>query len=314
MTVRIDPKLLRTVHLVPLTAFDATGQIDWDVQSEHITRMYAAGMRLFLPGAGTGEFHNLSADEIVELVRITRDAAGDDAVIFAPVGYQIGHAIDVGLRSVEAGANGILFMPLGHPHLSDQGACAYYRDVLDIVQMPALIYKKGPIPSDALLLELAEEPLVAGVKFAVNDMHSFRKIVLADEGEIEWLCGSAERFAPFFMLAGATGFTTGAGNLCPQLSLAMHAAFAAGEYQEGLRLQQIILPIEEFRARDGESYGISMLKYAMTLLGTNFGPPRAPGRTLTAGECTQIDELMRPILAAEAELASEFVSVGLSAK
>ena len=51
-----------------------------------------------MPAAGTSEFHSLSADEIVEIVRITRAAAGPEAQIFAPVGYQVKHAIDAQAR------------------------------------------------------------------------------------------------------------------------------------------------------------------------------------------------------------------------
>lgn len=316
MTSRYDRSLLRTVHLVPLTAFDAQGRIDSGVQGEHIARMRAAGIRVFLPAAGTSEFHSLSADEIVELVRVTRQAAGAAAQIFAPVGFQLNHAIDVGRRSMEAGADGIMFMPFAHPYLCESGARDYYRAVIDAVKCPTLIYKKGPTPSDRLLLELASDPYVVGVKYAQNEMHAFRNVVLADaanrgETRIEWLCGSAERFAPYYMLAGSTGYTTGAGNLCPHLTLAMHAALAAGEYGEAMRLQRLIVPIEDYRARDGDSYNISMLKYAMRLVGLDFGPPRPPQRQLTAKEQSEIAALMEPILAAEAELRKELASVGL---
>lgn len=309
-----DPVRLRTVHLVPLTAFDSGGRLDRDVQAEHTARMYAAGMRVYLPAAGTSEFHSLSADEIVEIVRVTRAASGPDAVIFAPVGFQIGHAIDVARRSMEAGADGIMFMPFAHPYLSDAGAREYYRTVLEAASCPALIYKKAAIPSDALLLELADHPQVVGVKYAENNLHAFRTTVLRDAAGIEWLCGSAERWAPYYMLAGAPGYTTGAGNLCPHLTLAMHAALSSGEFAEAMRLQELLLPIEDYRARSGDSYNVSMLKHAMSLLGMAFGPPRPPQRRLTGAEQTEIEALMEPILAAEAELQAEMASSGLPAK
>lgn len=299
-----DRARIRTVHLVPLTAYNAAGQLDRDVQSGHIARMYAAGIRVFMPAAGTSEFHSLSADEIVECVRITRQASGPDAQIFAPVGLQVGHAIDVGTRALDAGATGIMFMPFAHPYLCNTGARDYYREVMDRVPCPTLIYKKSPIPGDDLLLELAANPHVVGIKYAENNMHDFRKAVLADRGRIEWLCGSAERFAPFYMLAGATGYTTGAGNICPNLTLAMHAAFAAGEFHEGMRLQQMILPIEDYRAREGDSFNISMLKYGMHHFGRDFGPPRAPQRQLMPQERAQIDAMLAPILSAEREMQS----------
>lgn len=312
MTSAFDPASIRSVHLVPLTAYRPDGSLNVELQSQHIQRMYTAGVRVFMPAAGTSEFHSLSADEIVEIVRITREASGPDAQIFAPCGYQVQFATDVAVRSMEAGATGVMFMPFAHPYLSDAGAKDYYEEVLQAVQAPALIYKKGPLPSDELLLELADHPHVVGIKYAVNEMHQFRTVLQADGGRIEWLCGTAERFAPYYMLAGSNGFTTGAGNICPHLSLAMHAAFSAGEYAEGMRLQQIILPIEDYRARSGDSYNISMLKHGMTLLGQDFGPPRAPQRQLNDVERTEIEQIVRPILEAEEQTAQELASVGLS--
>lgn len=309
-----DPARLRTVHLVPLTPFDASGKIDGELYSRHIRRMADAGMSVYLPAAGTSEFHSLQAEEVIELVRLTREAAGPEAAIFAPVGLQIGHALEIGRAAVEAGATGIMFMPFAHPYMSTAGARDYYETVIEAAQCPTLVYKKSPIPSNELLLELADNPHVVGVKYAENAMHEFRKVVTADNGRIEWLCGSAERFAPYYMLAGAPGYTTGAGNLCPHLTLAMHAAFTAGEYQEGMRLQQLILPIEDYRARAGDSYNISMLKHAMTLLDQDFGPARPPQRQLTDDERTEIDAMMKPILTAEEEIQGELSSVGLSAR
>jgi 4-hydroxy-tetrahydrodipicolinate synthase len=307
-----DLERIRSVHMVPLTAFDQSGKINEKLQRDHIAKLYGAGIRVYMPAAGTSEFHSLSADEIVEIVRITRDASGPDAQIFAPVGMQLGFSMEVAERSMKAGATGIMFMPFVHPYLSNVGARDYYLEVIEKAQCPTLIYKKSPIPSDELLLELAEHRHVVGVKYAVNDMHEFRKTVIADGGRIEWICGSAERFAPYYMLAGASGYTTGAGNLCPHLTLAMHSAFAAGEFREGMRLQQILAGIEDYRARGGDSYNISMLKHGMTMLGQDFGEVRAPQRKLTTAEQSEIEVLLRPILAAEKELEAELTSVGLA--
>ncbi len=307
-----DSANLRGVHLVPLTAFDANDRIHEELQARHIRNMYDAGIRIYMPAAGTSEFQSLSLDEVVTLVRITRENSGPDAQIFAPVGLQVGHSIEIARRSMEAGATGIMFMPFVHPYLSNEGARDYYLTVIQAAACPVLIYKKSPIPSDALLLELADNEHVVGIKHATNEMHEFRKVIQADGGRIEWICGSAERFAPYYMLAGSPGFTTGAGNLCPNLSLACHAAFAAGQWQEGMRLQAIIQPIEDFRARAGDSYNVSMLKYAMSLIGPDFGHARPPQRQLTDKDRAEIDALMQPILAVESELQGETQSVGLS--
>jgi 4-hydroxy-tetrahydrodipicolinate synthase len=297
-----DPATLRTVHLVPLTAFDRHGGLDLSAQAEHVAALSAAGVRVFLPAAGTGEFHSLSPEEIVRVVQVTREAAGADALIFAPVGGPIGQALEVGRRSLAAGADGVMFMPFLHPYLSDAGARLYYMELLQGLDAPSLIYKTVPIPSDRLLLELSRDPRIVGIKYATNDLHAVRAVIQASEGACVWLCGSAERFAPYFMLAGCGGYTSGAGNLCPRLTLAMHAAFSSGNTPEVFRLQRLILPIEEYRAREGESFGISMLKYGLSLMNKDFGDPRPPQRRLTAEERAEIRSLVRTIAAAEARL------------
>lgn len=312
MASSFDPQSLRTVHLVPLTAYQPDGSLNSELQAAHTARMYAAGIRCFLPAAGTSEFHSLSADEVVENVRVTCEASGDEAVVFAPVGLQVGHAIDVARRSLEAGASGIMFMPFSHPYMSDAGALDYYRAVMEAAPCPTLVYKKAPLPSNELLLELAKDPNVVGVKYAWNQMHEFRTTVTADAEGVEWVCGSAERFAPYYMLAGSNGYTTGAGNVCPHLTLAMHAAFAAGEYDEGMAYQHQLLPIEDYRARAGDSFNISMLKQAMTVLDQDFGPPRPPQRQLTDAERAEIDALIKPIMEVEETLSRELAAAGLS--
>lgn len=310
MKAGLDPQRLRSVHLVPVTAYSPDGRLNLDLQAKHIRRMHQSGIRIYMPGAGTSEFHSLSANELIDLVRVTREASGSDALIFAPLGLQLDHAVDVGVRAREAGATGVMFMPFSHPYLSQVGCRDYYLQVLERVQLPALIYKKSPFPSDSLLLELADHPWVVGVKYAENNMHDFRRVVLADQGRIEWLCGSAERFAPYYMLAGSHGYTTGAGNLCPRLTLAMHAAFSVGEYAQGMELQQHIVPIEDFRAKEGDSFNISMLKHAMSLVGMDFGPARAPQRQLTDAEKVDVERVTRAVLKIEADITEEMVTAG----
>lgn len=293
---------LRTVHAVPLTPYDQDDNVNLELYARHINEMYAAGIRVFLPAAGTSEFHSLSHSEIVDIVEATYQAAGPDALILAPISGAIGDAIQLASESLKRGAAGLMVMPLPHPYLCDEGASDYYLRLIETTRASTVIYKTRDVPSDKLLLKLAINPYITGVKYAVNHMDHFQSIVEQSSGDCEWLCGSAERFAPYYMLAGATGFTSGAVNLCPRLVLALHEALVDQNYTEAMSLQRTILPIEQYRARNGESFSISMLKYAMQIAGKDFGPARAPQRQLTKLECQEIDNLLRPILDREESL------------
>jgi 4-hydroxy-tetrahydrodipicolinate synthase len=304
MPPAFDLSRLDTVQLVPLTPFTADGRrVLPDALAAFSRDLYAAGIRVFLPAAGTGEFHSLSADEITSCVRATRQALPADAIVIAPIGFGLPHALAAGRGAIESGADALLLMPPIHPYLCDAGLRDYVHLLTDELSLPLLAYKKGPHPSDELLLELAAAGRLAGVKYANNDMDAVARFAAAlDRRRTGLYCGTAERFAPYFALAGATGYTSGVGNLCPRLTLAMHRALSAGDWKEAGRLLAILRPIEDYRARAGDSFNISMLKFALTLTGRDFGPVRPPQRRLTTAEQAEVRNIVEPILEQEARL------------
>lgn len=299
---------LHQAQVVTLTAFDQNDKLALEPMRQQTERLFEGGVRVFIPCAGSSEFHAMDNEEIVASIEMTRQVVGDEAHIICPVGLQLKNAIDLGQRALTAGADGVLVMPLGHPYQSDSGARDYYTTLLDELACPSIIYKKTPIPSNNLLLELASHPHLVGIKYSLTDISGYQNVVAADEGRLDWFCGLAERYAPFYALAGAPGYTSGAGNICPRVTVAMHAALARSDWEEALRLQQIIMPIETYRARADNSYNISFLKHAIKSLGFDFGAPRPPYRQLTKEEMLEIDEMIAPIVAAEEELAATVVS------
>jgi len=76
----IEREQLHTVQLVPITAFDAEGQLNLEPMARLMARSYEAGIRVFLPCAGSAEFHALQPSEIISVIEMVRDSVGDDAV------------------------------------------------------------------------------------------------------------------------------------------------------------------------------------------------------------------------------------------
>lgn len=290
---------LDTVQLVPATPFTDDGrEIKHDELTRLVKRVAAAGISVLLPAAGTGEFHSLSVNEVVSCVETVRRAA-PQGIVIAPIGFGVGHAVEIGRRAADVGADALLLMPPVHPYLSDAGFHDYFQAIAAATSLPILAYKRGPVPSDGVLTELGRGGRLIGVKYAVNDLDAFTRFAAANRGRLGLYCGTAERFAPFFALAGATGYTSGLGNIVPKLTLAMHAALREKNYAEAMRILQTVRPIEDFRAQGGESYNISAIKAGLAIVGFNFGPPRPPQRRLTAEETNQIRQLLEPMLAAE---------------
>ena len=299
----MDLARLDTVQLVPPTPMSDDGATVLPERlAEFVRARVADGIRVFLPAAGTGEFHSLSADEVVSLVRATveatRAAAGSDCLVFAPIGFSVRHALDIAGPAADAGADGLLLMPPIHPYLGDPGFRDYFEAIAAGTKLPLLAYKKGPCPSDNLLTELGRAGRLVGIKYAVNEIDGFRKFADRNRGRLGLYCGTAERFAPYFMLAGATGYTSGAGNLFPQLTLAMHRALAAGRTAEAMQILDRLRPLEDFRARHGDAYNIAAVKAALKLSGWDFGPVRPPQPRLPAPDLAELEQILRAISAA----------------
>ena len=305
----LDLNQLHTVQVVPVTPFDKGGRVNQAETARLYQRLETAGIRVFIPCAGSAEFHTLTSPEILQVIQVARETLSEEAVIVAPTGFRADFAVELANQAYQAGAAAALVMPLTFPYLSDAGADDYYRYLLDQIECPVMIYKKGPIPSDDLLLRLADHPNLVGVKYAVNDLNAFNQVVAADGGRIDWYCGSAERFAPFFAVAGSRGFTSGAANVCPALVLGMQAALQNGDWQEAMRLQHLILPIENYRDRQGSSFHVSLLKYAVTCTGIDCGLPRPPQRQLTNEEQVDIRQLVAIVKAAEEQYLADSSSV-----
>lgn len=299
MTARFDPRTLDTVQLVTPTPFTDNGdRVVADILKDHTCEMAAAGIRVFLPAAGTGEFHSLSVDEVIECVKVTREAAGKNSVVVAPIGLSMNHALAIGRQAADAGADALLLMPPIHPYLCDEGFRDYVLALTSAVTLPLLAYKRGPVPSDSLLLELAKDGHLMGVKYATNDLDAFNRFAQSAPAHLGLFCGTAERFAPFFALAGATGFTSGAANICPHLSLELHRLLAAQSFHDAMRVLRLIRPIEDFRAQEDDTYNISAIKCALTNLGRSFGPPRPPQRRLTSKQQSSLWQIIERLQSA----------------
>lgn len=302
-----DLRRLDTVQLVPPTPFSLDGR---EVVSEHLTglvhNLVSDGIRVFLPAAGTGEFHSLSVNEVVECVRATRSAANESCTVIAPIGFGLDHAVAIGKRALDAGADGLLLMPVLHPYVNDEGYRDYFLTIADRLGAPLMTYKRGPAPSDKLLLELSRSGKLFGVKYAVNDLDAFLKFAIAArrDGNLGLYCGTAERWAPYFMLAGATGYTSGSGCVAPRTTLALHRLLAAGNSSEALRKLAVLRPLEDYRARDGESYNIAAIKYAVGLRGVDFGPCRPPQRRLSQEEQGEIRGIVEKLFKSEKSLSN----------
>lgn len=256
-----------------------------------MARLVDAGIRTFFVAGHTGEVMSLSPGEWTEAVRVAIETVGDRALVIPGIAHELPVALELARRAERLGAAGVLLMPRSQPHVSAVGIVGYWRAILDATGLPGVVYKKR-LPDDRSLLELVADPRVVGCKYGDTDLSRFRTTVEASPADTAWICGTAERHAPFLAAAGAIGFTSGLANFAPHLSLEMHRALASNDLDAALAVRATCLEFEEIRAAHEERFNVSAVKTALQAIGHPVGGVRPPLENVDAQTRARIDALV----------------------
>ena len=273
----MDAAPLDTVVAVPPTPFLEDGALDEVGFARVLTRAVEGGLRAFTIAGNTGEFGALSADEIGRLIEAAVATLAGRAVVLAGVGGDLSTAGFVASQALSAGAFGVMVHEPAGPFRTREGWLRYHvdlaRSVPDLAVVPYV--RDAEIRADDLRALVGEAPNVVAVKYAVPDPVRFAEIVLAGP-RLLWICGLAERWAPFFWPAGATAFTSGLALVEPRLSLALLEQLRGQRASESRATWTLIQPFEALRAGNGGAANIPAVKEALALrlgIGRTVRPP-----------------------------------------
>lgn len=284
---------LAGVGVTPTTPFTPDlSRPDLRALSENLTFLLDEGVTLLYVAGNTGEVASLSADEWTAVVETAVETVGDRAVVAVGVGHEYPVAVELARRAASVGADGLLAMPRQQLYLSSGGLTDYWRTIIETAGLPAVVYSRG-MPESTDLAGLLVHDLVVGCKYSAHDISGFANSVASDTSGVSWTCGIAERYAPFFHLAGAVGFTSGLANFAPRVALEMHAALTDGDWSKALQLRSACVPVEEIRARRGDAYNVGAVKVGMDAVGLTGGGVRPPLGRLDPESATEAADAAR---------------------
>ena len=282
MNPQVAVARLHSVAFTTTTPFSRDGdEVRHDELSTILETQRDAGAELFMPCGNTGEYYSLSHEERIAVARTTVETVGD-ATVVAGVGGSTKTAIDLLGAYEDVGVDIAMIMHPSHAYVHQRGAVEYYEALARATDLPLVLYKRGPELSDEAIAELSTNDGIVGVKYAVNDVRAFATAVAETPGDVAWLNGLGDAFAPSFALEGAVGFTTGIGNAVPHATLALFDAVEEGNWTRARQLRDAIRPLEDLRAEPGDdndladANNVPVVKYCMELAGMYGGPVREP--------------------------------------
>ncbi|MGW1188444.1 dihydrodipicolinate synthase family protein [Streptomyces sp. NPDC002559] len=237
-------------------------------------------------------------DEVIEIV--TAVSAGQVPVLVGAIETTTDRAIERGRAAVGLGADAVVVTAPFYTRTHDTEIDRHFRDVAAALDVPVLAYD---VPvcvhsklTPELLLPLAADGVLAGVKDSSGDDGSFRRLVIGarDLPEFSVLTGH-ELVVDAMMLGGADGSVPGLGNVDPHGYVRLHEAAVRGDWAAARAEQDRLVRLFDIvrAARPGTASataaGLGAFKTALMLRGiiaTNAVSP--PMRRLDAAETAGI--------------------------
>ncbi len=268
----VDREACRNVLVVAITPRREDRQVDLEGVRQNVHYLIQHGVDFIMPECGTGMVYDATLEEYEAVVGTFLDAAGDAAYIVPGIGPGFGRAIEMGHIARSLGVAGVMIMPVVGP-ASANGVYNGLREITKAVQLPTVLYQRrlDIMPTDDVI-NLCTLDEVVGLKYAVEDLDAFDRIVKKAGDRAAMVCGMAEDPCIDYMAHGAVGFSSGMANFVPRMSLTLHDKFTDGDRPEAERLRTLMVPFEDFRGENGARYSGSALHAAMDYAGLSGGP------------------------------------------
>ncbi|WP_277213308.1 5-dehydro-4-deoxyglucarate dehydratase [Isoptericola croceus] len=304
---------LERVLFFPVTPFDHQDRIDEAVLAQHVADGVTAGAGAAFVACGTGEFHALAVDEYRTVVDVglgaVRDArrAGRPAAAVAGVGGPVGHARQCARIAQEAGAEALLVMPPYLVSAPQDGLVRYVEAVAEATDLPLVAYHRAnACLTEGSVVQLLENPQVAGIKDGAGDVALMQRFVLAarraGRDDVQFFNGllTAESSQLAYRAIGVPLYSSATFAMAPGIANAFYDAYAADDRE---RVHELLdgfyTPLVRLRD-ETPGFAVSLIKAGLRLHGLPVGPVRAP---LTDPSPTQTEALAR-ILARGEELSA----------
>lgn len=286
---------LKTISGITITPFKSNNEINWQGVEENVEYLVEKGLEVIVPCGNTSEFYSLTIDEANEETKRTVKIVSGRALVIAGVGYSVKTAIEMGLEAKKNGADAIMIHMPVHPYITSEGAKNYFEEIMKGVDIPTIIYFKDPHLDDEILVELTDNEQFVGVKYAINDVPRFAKVVnmIPKNKNIAMICGTAEKWAPYYFIAGADGFTSGLVNVYPEKSFELLNLLKEKNYDEVFKIWHEIVEFEDLREKYNSGNNVIVIKEAMEMVGLSAGSTREPVAPLNTEDKEKVNNLMK---------------------
>ena len=258
------------------TPFNDSG-VNFEVFEKMIEDQIKNGVDALIVCGTTGESSTMTEQERKDTIKFVVDTVRKRIPVIAGTGSNnTMQAISLTKYAEEVGADGALLVTPYYNKTTQSGLIAHYKAIANSTSLPLVLYN---VPSRTGLnilpetfLELSQIQNIVAVKEASGNISQVAKIKELCKNNLEIYSGNDDQVIPILSLGGI-GVISVLSNIAPKFTHEMCTKYLNGNTKGSLDMQLESLSL--INSLFSEVNPIPV-KYALNLLGFDFGKPRLP--------------------------------------
>lgn len=225
----------------------------------------------------TGEASTMTKEEKEETIKFAIDVVAHRTKIIAGTGSNnTKTAIEMSQFAESAGADGILVVTPYYNKTTQQGLIAHYTEIAKSVNLPIIMYsvpgRTGVNILPETCKELSKIENIVAIKEASGNISQVAKIANLCKEDLTIYSGNDDQILPVLSLGGK-GVISVLSNIMPKYTHDMVRKYLDGNTQEATKMQLDVIDLTDALFVEVNPIPV---KYALNLMGFNFGKPRLP--------------------------------------
>ena len=225
----------------------------------------------------TGEAATMSKNEKKYLIKYSIDKIYKRTKIIIGTGSNdTMKAIEMSKYAEKAGADALLIVTPYYNKATQKGLVAHYKAIANSVNIPIIVYSIPSRTGVSILpetcLELSKIDNIVGIKEASGNISQIAKIASLCGDNFDIYSGNDDQIIPILSLGGK-GVISVLSNIMPKYTHDMVYNYLNGKIKEATKMQLEVIELIDMLFCEVNPIPV---KYALNLMGYNYGTPRLP--------------------------------------
>ena len=225
----------------------------------------------------TGEASTMTKEERKQSIKFVVDIVNKRTKVIAGTGSNnTKEAVEMSKYAKSVGVDGVLVVTPYYNKTTQKGLIAHYTEIAKVVDIPIILYnvpsRTGVNILPETCLELSKIENIVAIKEASGNISQVAKIAKLCGDDLTIYSGNDDQIIPILSLGGK-GVISVLSNIMPKYTHDMVKKYLNGQVKEACKMQLGVLDLVEILFSEVNPIPV---KYALNLIGYNYGKPRLP--------------------------------------